>query len=787
MSRRPFRAVPLCAALFLLASLRPATAFTPDRSVPTATSLGSIGVRVSVRDLMIRQASLGATPGGAAEIEEDEVRQPDRSRLPQNPLSPEIARTPAGSSRLESSSGTAATTFPAPQNVALSVTGPNDFGGPLYTNNIPPDPMGAVGPTQYVVFVNGRIASFDKTTGLADGAINVDPNVFYGSVRNGFRESDPRIRYDRFTGRWFLVTINVTTPNRILIAVSDSTSHGTITPSTVFTFFFIDIAATHPAISTSCFADYPTLGLDRNALYVGTNNFCSSYSSSDGYVIRKTSLLDSGPPVVTVFRGLVATPVSSGPFTPQGVDNDAPTGDEGFFIGADNASFGTLVLRRVADPGGSPSVSANVPITVPATRSPILVDHLGNTGGTAGRLSSLDDRLFAAQIRNGRLWTAQNIGVNNTGVASGTSTRNGSRWYELDVPSGSGTPTVVQSGTVYTATSTNGTDQRSYWFPTVTVSGQGHVAMSVTAAGSLEHVNAGITGRLAGDPAGTMQTPFLVTSSQSAYNPSGDPGGTGGRRWGDYSYVSLDPLDDMTLWAVHEFCDTTNAYGVRITKLLAPPPATPSSIPDVTAGQSNVSVTLSGDVSGGAGFYDPGADVASGGPGFRHLTVAVTNGAASGTPPVVTSATWIDPATVQLVLDASAATPNSGSERYTVSVTNPDGQSAAAAILHVVSSQTAVDPGSAIDGFALGPVRPNPARGSVELDYQLPRESEVRLTVVDVQGRELAVLANGRLAAGRHAATWSGTLGGRAAPRGTYFVRLAAGGRTRVKRFVLIG
>ena len=187
----------------------------------------------------------------------------------------------------------------------------------------------------------------------------------------------------------------------------------------------------NPQKSTSCFADYPTLGLDRNALHVCSNDFCPSYASSDGYVIRKASLLGSGPPVVTVFRGLVPTALSSGPFTPQGVDDDSPTAGEGYFIGVDNASFGTLELRRIADPGGTPTVSANVPITVPATRAPLLVDHLGNTGGTGGRLSALDDRLFAAQIRNGRLWTAQNIGVDNTGVASGTLTRNGSRWYEL--------------------------------------------------------------------------------------------------------------------------------------------------------------------------------------------------------------------------------------------------------------------------------------------------------------------------------------------------------------------
>ena len=776
------RTVPLLLLLFLpVPAARLNAAPPPDPTVATATSLGSVGVRESVKSLMERQAAQPRSTA-PAEDEEGEVVQPDRHGLPQNPASPDAAVTASGRTSLAGPSSVA--TYPTPASVALDFEAASDFGGPHFTNNIPPDPMGAVGPTQYVVFVNGRIATFDKQTGLADGALNVDPNVFFGPVRNGIRESDPRIRYDRFTGRWFFLTMNVTTSNRLLIAVSDDASHGTITPSTVFTYFFIDIATTPPAISSACMADYPTLGIDVNALYVGTNNFCSAYASSDGYVIRKSSLLASGPLVVTVFRGLVPTAASSGPFTPQGVDNDAPDADEGYFLGADNASFGTLVLRRVADPGGAPTISANIPVTVAATKTPILVDHLGNTGGTGGRLSPLDDRLFAARIRNGRLWTAQNIGVNNTGTTTGNLTRNGSRWYELDVPHGSGTPTVVQSGTVFTATGTNGTDQRSYWFPSVAVSGQGHVAMTFATAGTNEHANCGVTGRLAGDPAGTMGTPFLLTSSHSAYNPVNDPGGTMGRRWGDYSYVAVDPTDDMTLWAVHMDCDTTDSYGVRVAKLMAPPPATPASVPDVTAGQSNVTVTLGGTTSNGAGFFDPGPDPPGGVPGFRHLAVAVTNGSATGTPPSVVSATFVDPATVQLVLDATSATPNAAGERYTVTVTNPDGQTASAAILRVTGT-TAVGDGG-VDRFALGAVRPNPSHGTVELDWQLPREADVRLTIVDVQGRELAVLANGRMAAGRHGTTWSGTVDGRAVPRGAYFVRFAAGGKTWSKRFVLI-
>jgi hypothetical protein len=533
--------------------------------------------------------------------------------------------------------------------------------------------MGTVGPTQFIVMVNNRIVSFNKTTGIADGVLNVTTNTFFNSVRNGSGTSDPRIRYDRLSQRWFLLIINVSTPNRILIAVSNGP---VITASTVFTFFFIPIDTTAPAISNTCLMDYPTLGIDANALYIGGNNFCGSpqsFDSTDGYVIRKSDLL-AGTLTVTAFRGLVPTSSSAGPYTPQGVTNYDAASNEGYFIGVDNATFGTLMLRRISTPGGTPSISGNISITTPlTTQFPATVDHLGKTGGSNGNLDALDDRLFAAHMRNGRLWTAHNIQVNNTGTTSGTRTRDAVRWYEMTGIASPGTPSFVQSGTVFTASASNDTAQLQYWIPSIMVSGQGHAAMGFSTAGTNAHANAGTTGRLASDALGTMQTPTNYTASSTAYNPSSDHGGTNGRRWGDYSYTSLDPNDDMTMWTIQEFCDATNSYGVRIVKLIAPPPATPasSSPSNVANNQSSVTVTLTGSSSAGSGFFDPGAGFAN------HISASATGGI------VVNGIAYINPTTVTLDLNTTGV----AAGNYDITVTNPDGQSATgAAILTVTSS-----------------------------------------------------------------------------------------------------
>ena len=63
--------------------------------------------------------------------------------------------------------------------------------------------------------------------------------------------------------------------------------------------------------------------------------------------------------------------------------------------------FNTLMLRRVTNPGSlgpAPTISANISIATPLTTSyPVLVPHLGNTGGTNGRLDSLN---VIARIRD---------------------------------------------------------------------------------------------------------------------------------------------------------------------------------------------------------------------------------------------------------------------------------------------------------------------------------------------------------------------------------------------------
>jgi hypothetical protein len=524
--------------------------------------IGAPSLTRSVATLM-RQQRIANRSGRTPTVPRPEQEADFRRSLPQNPRSPDVSQLPGGTAL-------APTTPSTPQTLGTNFTGATISDTPGF---VPPDSMGAVGPTQFLVTVNGRFRSFSKATGSADGALNVDPDVFFNSVRSDVT-SDPRVRYDRLSGRWFISMIDVNaTNNRILLAVS---SGSTISSASSFTFFDIPSDSTAPTRSTSDFADYDTLGIDAKAVYIGTNVFgTSGFKGTDGYVIRKSSVLGAGPVVVTIFRNL-ALATGDGPFTPQGVDNVDPAATEGSFIGVSTAFFGELVLRRVVDPGGTPSISSNIAITVPTTAFPLAAPQTGS----AKKLDALDDRLFAATFRDGALWTAHNIGVNASGVAS-SPTRTAVRWYELTGIRTGQTPSIVQSGTIFDGSATN---PRFSFIPTVMVSGQGHAAYGFSTSGGAEHPNAATVGRLVGDPLGTVGTTQLYTNSTSTYGPQA---GTI-QRWGDYSYTSLDPLDDMTMWTVQEFANATNSWAVRVVKLIAPPPATPASAgpSSVTTGQA---------------------------------------------------------------------------------------------------------------------------------------------------------------------------------------------------------
>jgi hypothetical protein len=605
----------------------PASPFTSPASAVRSTAA-----------LMAEAARRGPTFRDWRERPRLRKERPDRRQLPQHPLSIDaLVREPGVARR-----GTGSL-------VAQTAASPNvDVATLADTQALPPDTMGDIGPAQYFVGLNGRMRTVAKATGAPDGVVDADSDVFFAPVLpSGHYTSDPRVRYDRRRGRWVVLMISVGVPNRVLLAMS---SNAVISATTTWAYFSWQNTRTQGGGgSVACLADYPSLGIDEDALYIGVNQFCGgslAFDSTSVYVVNKAALVN-GTLSVSAFDGVLPTSSSPGLFTPQGVDNFDTGTDEGYVIGVSNTAFGELRLRRVVNPGGTPSLSSDLVIPVPNTGYPIDVPHPGSTNP----LDGLDDRLLQAVVRNGRLWTTHQIQVDATGAASASGGRNGIRWYELE--NLATTPSLRQSGTVFDTASANPV---SYWMGAIMPNGQGHVALGMSQAGATTSVNAAYTGRLASDPAGAMDAPTAYSAGSGvSYNLE-----AGTQRWGDYSYTSVDPDDDMTFWTVQQYVNATNSYAVRLVRLLAPPPPAIQSVSpsSLAAGLANATVTVTGVSADGRGFFDPGAGFA------RRIAASLGTGVS------VTNVTVASPTSVVLTVSTLGAAIGG----RTLTVTNPDGQ-----------------------------------------------------------------------------------------------------------------
>ncbi|MEZ4702814.1 MAG: PKD domain-containing protein [Rhodothermales bacterium] len=89
--------------------------------------------------------------------------------------------------------------------------------------------------------------------------------------------------------------------------------------------------------------------------------------------------------------------------------------------------------------------------------------------------------------------------------------------------------------------------------------------------------------------------------------------------------------------------------------------------------------------------------------------------------------------------------------------------------------------------FALEGNYPNPFNPTTTIRFALPEAAQVRLTVYDMLGREVARVFDGELPAGRHEASWNGrTDAGATVSSGAYLLRMSAGSFSAVQRMVVV-
>jgi hypothetical protein len=129
--------------------------------------------------------------------------------------------------------------------------------------------------------------------------------------------------------------------------------------------------------------------------------------------------------------------------------------------------------------------------------------------------------------------------------------------------------------------------------------------------------------------------------------------------------------------------------------------------------------------------------------------------------------------TLAAILAATSDVPEGDTTTVYHRVVTTDGQASAtssARLVLVRLGNVAAEGGGPAE-LALHPPRPNPFGARATLAYALPAPGPVRLALLDVLGREVAVVVDADKAAGRHEVA----LDAAALPAGVYVVRLEAG------------
>lgn len=412
----------------------------------------------------------------------------------------------------------------APTTTGLNFAGVGNGDYGFAPDAAPPDTNGVVGATQYVQWVNESFAVFDKTTGaIAPGFPKLGNSIWtgFGGGCETNNDGDPVVQYDKAANRWILTQFSVrTAPFLECVAVS-TTSDATGTYAR-YAFEYAD------------FPDYPKLGVWPDAYYISFNIFGNTFLGGLACAYDRTAML-AGAPANQICFGPISSFASPLPSDLDG-STPPPAGAPNLFVNLQTTTSLNAFRFHVdfATPGNS-TFTGPTAITVPGFSVASNVAQ----AGTSQRLDALSDRLmYRLAYRNlgdhEALVVTHSVATPKVKGVAGAAVR----WYELRSP-GTSTFSLFQSATF-------APDARSRWMGSIAMDKVGDIAIGYSLSSSTTNPALGYATRTPTDPAGTL-------GNEVVFKQGGGSQLTGLSRWGDYSALTIDPIDDCTFWYTGEY------------------------------------------------------------------------------------------------------------------------------------------------------------------------------------------------------------------------------------------
>jgi hypothetical protein len=398
----------------------------------------------------------------------------------------------------------------------------------------PPDTNGDVGPNHYVQWVNFSYAVWSKQGALLYGPVNGNTLWSgFGGMCETRNNGDPIVLYDPIADRWFLSQLAFIDPSEYHQCIAVSQTADPTGAWYRYDFLF----------STTMLNDYPKFGVWPDAYYLGVNQFAGvgpRVWAGQGVMAFERDKMLQGLAAQTIYFNLFGVNTNYSGAIPSDLDGPVlpPAGAPNVFVAMDDDSFGWTPIDRLSlwkfhvdwtTPSNSTFGVAGDPdevIDLSAAGLGFDSDMCGYKTscipqlGTTVKIDALSDRLMYRVVY--RRWPDhESLTLNHT------VDRTGGPWA------------IHQAGTY-------APDPLDRWMASAAMDGQGDLAIGYSASHGTLSPTIRYAGRAPGDPLGTL--PWA-----EAELVSGAGAQLGLSRWGDYSMLSVDPVDDCTFWYTQEY------------------------------------------------------------------------------------------------------------------------------------------------------------------------------------------------------------------------------------------
>lgn len=443
---------------------------------------------------------------------------------------------------------------------------------------VPPDTSGDIGPNHYVQAVNLSFAVYDRTGAELYGPASI--NTLWsgaGGPCESNNDGDPVVLYDELADRWLISQFAFSGSGPFYQCIAVSQTANPLGAWHRYTFL----------MHNTKMNDYPKLAVWPDGYYLSVNQFNGGqWGGARVAVFERTEMLN-GNSARQIAQDLFSIDPNLGGLLPADLDGTPPPAgspayfaqfddggtppDDGWGYPQDQLEIWAFDTDWVAETMSFTHVT-DVPVASVDSNLCGYGSCVPQPGGP--KLDPLSDRLmWRLQYRN--QGTHETLVTAHTVDANGND-RAGVRWYELR-DDGSGWAVHNQG--------TYSPDATQRWMGSAALTATGDLAIGYSVSSGSVEPGIRYAGRLAGDPADTLAQgeAVLIGGGGHQTHSSG--------RWGDYSTLSVDPVDGCTFWYTTMYYAQTSirSWRTRIGAFRLPGCGPPPP-PDMSA-PTNVAVT----------------------------------------------------------------------------------------------------------------------------------------------------------------------------------------------------